>query len=124
MDVWSFKLNKEVKSENPAETVTLYDLLQFPCKIFVYVTSGGEDKGIITAGNVIKPEYYSYNYNDYKNSKSIEISVSGASIAIDKVHYYEEPYHTVNIINGTTYEIPASQVDDDLYVNVQFDIED
>ena len=126
-DIWSYKLNREESLEVEGVltvTKTPYELLKYPCKIFVYITSGGDDKYIIGKNNRKNLEYYSYDYATYGEELPIKLSKSGTTIGVTRKHYYDENgSYEPDTTGSTTYYIGGSntvKVDDDLYINVQF----
>ena len=125
-DVWSYKLNDEESTEEEGVTTitkTPYDLLQYPCKVFIYITSGGAEKGILLPSNAVKTDYYTYNYNTYGKLLSIPLTVTGAKVAANRSHYYDTASYSLQTLTGSSLNLGANndiKMDDDLYVNIQF----
>ena len=124
--VWSFKLNNE-DTEND---IFKYDLLQYPCKIFVFTTNGNnqigiynkKDKGIKTNTSDLS----TFNYNEYNKARAIQMSKGGFTTMVTKANYYNEDGtndFTKDLGNSMseTITIPAADVNDDLFVNVIFE---
>ena len=116
----SLKLNNE---EVNGDTVTtpLYDLLQYPCKIFAYITNGDQNtKGIMLGGSAVENECYSFNYIEYDAPYVIKTNqaTSQSKAAISKSHY-DNSSNTINIVSNRI-NLTKETINDDLYVNIQF----